>query len=94
MCCLWLDLLCVCGASDGQCACGPPYVGRQLHGILHFDHTSLATLYLYLYHVTHVDCVLSVLLFVFAVLPLVLGDCASLATSLFLECIAEAGLLN
>ena len=66
---------------------------RQLHGVLHFDFTSLATLYFYLYHVTHVNCVLSVLLFVFAVLPLVLGDCASLATSLFLECIAEAVLL-
>ena len=44
------------------------------------------------YHVTHVDCVLSVLLFVYlqfglsfwVTLPL------SLTTSLFLECIAEA----
>ena len=80
--------------TNGECAWGPFCVGRQLHGILHFDFTSLATLYFYLYHVTHVNCVLSVLLFVFAVLPLVLGDCASLATSLFLECIAEAGLLN
>ena len=83
------NVQCFC-TSDGQCALGPPCVGPQLHGILHFDFTSLATLYFYLYHVTHVNCVLSVLLFVFAVLPLVLGDCAS---SLFLECIAEAVLL-
>ena len=71
------NVQCSC-ITDGQCAYWPPCVACQLHGILHFDHTSLATLYYTC--VSRNACRLCAFRFVvcvFAVWPLVLGDCAS-----------------